>query len=264
MVVIPKDATPFVCVHNVTKDYAVGRSTLRALTGVSLHVKEGEIVSIVGPSGCGKTTLLKIIAGLIAPTDGFVEFGGKQVVKPLREIGFMPQFPTLLPWRNAVSNVLLPAEVNRNFHFDELHQKSLRLLKEVGLASFEEYYPQDLSGGMQQRVSLARALLLQPPLLLLDEPFGALDEPTRRDLSQLVSTVIACRRLSCIFVSHDVDEAVSIANRVLVFSPQPGRMLDEVTVPFTVPRSVDDLLSDPQFVSLVGRVRKLLFAAKGR
>lgn len=258
MVAAAGAGAPFLQVEGVSKDYRGAAGALAALADIKLEVGQGEIVSLVGPSGCGKTTLLKLVAGLLAPTRGRILLAGREVRGTQRGLGFVFQFPTLLPWRTVERNVLLPAEVNGPRVSEEMRSKCRALLCELGLEGFESAYPEGLSGGMQQRVALARAILLEPPLLLLDEPFGALDEPTRRELAGLLSALVVRHRLTCVVVSHDVAEAVFVANRVLVLSNRPGTIVRELAVPLAVPRT-RAVLSQEHFLKLVTETAGALF-----
>jgi NitT/TauT family transport system ATP-binding protein len=246
-------------VEGISQEYRIAGRQLPALADVSFEVAQGEILSLLGPSGCGKSTLLRLVAGLLPPTRGAVRLRDQQVLEPQCDLGFVFQFPTLLPWRTVERNVLLPAEVNRGVAPPDIREKARRMLAELGLAGFENSYPHNLSGGMQQRVALARAILLEPPLLLLDEPFGALDEPTRRELGSLLVATVNRYRLTCLFVSHDVEEAVFVAHRVLVLSNRPGRIVREVKVPLAQPRTLATL-SDETFLRLVAETTRIVFA----
>jgi NitT/TauT family transport system ATP-binding protein len=230
-------------------------------------VAEGEFVAVVGPSGCGKSTLMRLVTGLWPATEGAVAVDGATVAGPLSIAGMAFQNPTLLPWRTVLANVMLPLEVV------EPHRRQLRarraayeaeareLLALVGLAGFEEKYPWQLSGGMQQRASLCRALIHRPRLLMLDEPFGALDVFTREDLWAVLQDVWLARRPTVILVTHDLREAAYLADRVLVMSARPGRIIAEHAVPFARPRRMEDTY-DPGFVDLVHALRDHISAAR--
>jgi len=228
-----------------------------ALKDVSVKIQPGQFVSLLGPSGCGKTTLLNIVAGLTNQTDGNVYFS--EQTQP----GFMFQSPTLLPWRTAVDNVLLPAELGGRPKLAQrradatLEQRAQELLRTVGLSGFEHRYPEELSGGMQQRVAIARALLLESSLVLMDEPFSALDEFTREAMNLLILDVWAARGFTAMFVTHNVFEAVFLADRVLVMTPRPGRIVEDVTVSLPRPRTSDMIGSDG-FAADVRRVRQAI------
>ncbi|MDR1710950.1 MAG: ABC transporter ATP-binding protein [Propionibacteriaceae bacterium] len=227
--------------HNVT-----------ALDGVDLSLDENEFVSLVGVSGCGKSTLLNIIAGLAEPTTGEVLVGGQPVTGPGRDRGVVFQSSTLLPWKTAQGNVefaLRGEPISR----DERRARAREHLELVGLAGFEDAFPAQLSGGMQQRVALARSLSYRPSILLMDEPFGALDALTRRDMQELLTIVWEAHRLTVLFVTHDIEEAVYISDRVVTMTPRPGRILAETAVALPRPRRVEQQ-SEPEFLQLTAHL----------
>ena len=230
---------PFIKVRNLRKYYVtIEGEKLLALDGISFDVYEKEFVSIVGPSGCGKSTFLKIVAGLTPKSDGEVIVGGKQVNEPLSGIGMVFQSPALLQWRRVLENVLLPIEIFR-WNLEEYTQKAKNLLKFVGLEGFENKYPFELSGGMQQRVSICRALIIDPPLLLMDEPFGALDALTRDEMGLELLRIWQERKKTVLFVTHSIPEAVFLSDRVVVMSPRPGRIISDIKIDLPRPRKVD-------------------------
>jgi NitT/TauT family transport system ATP-binding protein len=257
---------PFVEIDNVAMRYGGVEGTL-ALEGTTLSVAQGEFVAVVGPSGCGKSTLMRLVTGLWPVTEGSVIVGGQEVAKPLSVAGMAFQNPTLLPWRSILDNVMLPLEVV------EPHRRRLRaeraayeaqarsLLKLVGLEGFEKKQPWQLSGGMQQRASLCRALIHQPALLMLDEPFGALDIFTREDLWAVLQEVWLERRPTVILVTHDLREAVFLADRVLCMSSRPGRIIAETAIPFARPRSLETTYT-PAFQALVAGLREQINRAR--
>ncbi|UFN47088.1 ABC transporter ATP-binding protein [Roseomonas sp. OT10] len=257
---------PFVEIGDVAMRYGGVEGTL-ALHGCTLRVAKGEFVAVVGPSGCGKSTLMRLVTGLWPASAGSVIVAGQEVDGPLSVAGMAFQNPTLLPWRNILANVMLPLEVvephRRRLRRERLayEDKARRLLSIVGLSGFEGKYPWQLSGGMQQRASLCRALIHDPQLLMLDEPFGALDVFTREDLWVELQTVCATLRPTVILVTHDLREAVFLADRVLVMSSRPGRIIAERTVPFGRPRSLDDMYTQP-FQELVHELREHISAAR--
>ena len=220
-----------------------------ALAGVDLTVASSEFVSIVGPSGCGKTTLLRIASGLSEPSDGAAQVHTEK-------IGYVFQDPTLLPWRTVRANVELFAEL-RGLSKDERQRRANDAIELVGLTDFAYHHPRALSGGMRMRVSLARALTLEPELFLFDEPFGTLDDITRERLNDELLQLYVTQRFSALFVTHSVTEAVFMSTRVLVMSGRPGQMLGDFTVPFEYPRS-PRLRFDEQFVQLAGEVSACL------
>jgi NitT/TauT family transport system ATP-binding protein len=235
-----------------------GQATLRALDRVDLEVAEGELVTLVGRSGCGKSTLLRILAGLIPATDGRVTIAGREVRGPSRDVALAFQRPALLPWRNVLENVLLPVEIlrlDRRAH----RRKAEELLALVGLAGFEDHAPYELSGGMQQRVALCRALVYEPRVLLMDEPFAALDALTREELSLELQRILAERGKTIVFVTHSISEAVLLADRVVVMTPRPGRIAEIVPVEAQRPRSLG-MAGSEQLAHASARVHDLLFA----
>jgi NitT/TauT family transport system ATP-binding protein len=235
-----------------------GQSALRALDRVDLEVAEGELVTLVGRSGCGKSTLLRILAGLIPATDGRVTIAGREVRGPSRDVALAFQRPALLPWRNVLQNVLLPVEIlglDKRAH----RQKAEELLGLVGLAGFEDSAPYELSGGMQQRVALCRSLLYEPRVLLMDEPFAALDALTREELSLELQRILAERGKTIVFVTHSISEAVLLADRVVVMTPRPGRIAEIVPVEADRPRSLG-MAGSERLAHASARVHDLLFA----
>jgi NitT/TauT family transport system ATP-binding protein len=244
--------------RNISKTYRTrtAQGNVQALTPLNLEIDEGEFVSFVGPSGCGKSTLLNIVAGLLPPTTGEVHFDDEVLTEPSRKIGFMFQQPVLLPWRTVRKNVLLPSEV---FGRDaaEMSQRAEDVLRMVGLGDFMGALPQHLSGGMQQRVALARVLVYEPKMLLMDEPFGALDEFTRETMNLELLNLTKPQGITVLFVTHNISEAVFLADRVVVMSPRPGRISGVIDVPFGGERKID-VMRDPEFTELVFQVRSML------
>ncbi len=256
----------FVSIEDVALRYGGADGTL-ALDGTSLAVEEGEFVAVVGPSGCGKSTLMRLVTGLWPASAGRVAVAGKPVDGPLSIAGMAFQNPTLLPWRTVLDNVMLPLEVVQP------HRRLLRarraayeaqarqLLTLVGLGGFEGRNPWQLSGGMQQRVSLCRALIHEPALLMLDEPFAALDVFTREDLWLVLQEVWLARRPTVILVTHDLREAAFLADRVLVMSARPGRIIAERAVPFARPRGLE-ITYDAPFQALAHDLRDHIATAR--
>ena len=230
---------------------------VEALREVSFTVGRGEFVSIVGQSGCGKSTLLKILAGLLAMTTGTIFIEGQAVDGPRRDIGLMFQKPLLLEWRRVLDNVLLPVEIYR-LDRQEYEEKARRLLGTAGLADFLRKYPFELSGGMQQRVALCRALVAEPSLLLMDEPFGALDMLTRQKMGFELLRLWEQWKSTVLFVTHDVDEAVMLSDTVLVMSSRPGRIIGAFTVDLPRPRQIF-AKDTPEFTHFSSRVRRCLW-----
>jgi len=233
----------------------VYRPNVRALDDISFQIDAGEFVSIVGPSGCGKSTLLRLVAGLVQPTAGELSVGGLPPAKARRSaarLSVVFQDATLLPWRSVTANVQLPLELSGS---SRIRSKALvgHVLNMVGLADFARRYPNELSGGMRMRASLARALVTDPDLLLLDEPFGALDDLTRQLLNEELSALWTARRWTGIFITHNISEAVFLSQRVLVMSARPGRIVADIRVPFASPRRAE-LRAQADFAHLTGEV----------
>ena len=231
--------TRFGILDDVSKSFpGASRSAppIVALENVSYRIRQGELVSLLGPSGCGKTTLLRIIAGLTRATSGRVEIRGRVVDGPQPDFGFVFQSPNLLPWRTVLANVLFPMEIARR-NDQRARARALELLDLVGLAAFAKNRPHQLSGGMKQRVALCRALVPQPSLLLMDEPFGALDELTRMEMQDLLLNIRRVHGTTIVFVTHSIAEAVYLADEVLVFSRRPGRVIDRIRTDFAYPRT---------------------------
>ncbi len=241
--------TPVLGVRDVTKDFrdASGRR-VRALDGVSLRVGAGEFVALVGPSGSGKSTLLSIVAGLESPTSGVVALNGDASAPRLGRVGYMPQRDLLLPWRTALGNAIAGLQV-QGVPASEARRRARSLFAAFGLSGFEESYPHALSGGMRQRVAFVRTVLAAGDLLLLDEPFGALDALTRAGLQRWLLEIWGGLAKSCLLVTHDVDEALLLADRVYVLSSRPGRVRLERTVPLERPRHMTQL-AQPEAAAL--------------
>ncbi|MEO3470514.1 ABC transporter ATP-binding protein [Roseomonas sp. CAU 1739] len=257
---------PFVQIDGVSMRYGGVEGTL-ALRDASLDVGDGEFVAVVGPSGCGKSTLMRLVTGLWPPTEGTVIVDGREVDGPLSMAGMAFQNPTLLPWRNIIDNVMLPLEVVQP-HRRQLRaqrgmyeRKARDLLKLVGLDGFESKFPWQLSGGMQQRASLCRALVHDPRLLMLDEPFGALDVFTREDLWDVMQAVWLAKKPTVILVTHDLKEAVYLADRVLIMSSRPGRIIAERRVPYPRPRRLDQTY-EAEFQAIVHELRDRIAEAR--
>lgn len=243
--------------ESVAKTYHTpGRTSVKALEPVDLQISAGSFVSMVGPSGCGKTTLLNIVSGLLAPTSGHVLFEGEVVVEPSRDMGVMFQTPVLLPWRTVEKNVLLPAEVF-GIPTNDIRPRVEETLDMVGLSDFSHALPQHLSGGMQQRVALARVLAYRPKVLLMDEPFGALDEFTREAMNLELLRLTRPAGITVVFVTHNILEAVFLSDRVVVMTPRPGRVAGVIDVPFGDAREVE-VMREQSFTEKVFAVRELL------
>ena len=233
--------------RQISKAFRVNGRLVQALEGVSLWAKPQEFVSLIGPSGCGKSTLLNIICGLMQPDSGEILLHGVHERHRLGRIGYMPQRDLLLPWRKLLDNIILGPEVMGR-DLDEARREARELLPLFGLAGFEDSYPSTLSGGMRQRAALMRTFLCRQEIVLLDEPFGALDALTRRTMRKWLLDVWAQFRQTVIFVTHDVEEAVFLSDRVYVFSPRPGKVIHELEVNLPRPRT-ERLSSDPRFVA---------------
>jgi NitT/TauT family transport system ATP-binding protein len=257
---LPVDVRPdFVSVENACLYYGAERNVL-ALKDTSFSIARGQFVAVVGPSGCGKSTLLKLISGLSLPTAGRVIVDGQEVRKPLKNIGMAFQNPALLPWRNTLDNLLLPLQVVQAHRHDfgrkrEQHVDHARaLLAKVGLEGVDEKFPWQLSGGMQQRVSLCRSLIHEPEILLLDEPFGALDAFTREELWDTLQVLWEEQKFTVLLVTHDLTEAVYLADKVLVMSRRPGRVTYAADIDVPRPRNEDTRFT-PAFIEHVRELR---------
>jgi NitT/TauT family transport system ATP-binding protein len=229
---------------------------LEALRSLDLEIERGAFISVVGPSGCGKTTFLRILAGLEPATSGEVLLDGRAVRKPGGDRGFVFQSDNLLPWRSVLANAMIGPEVAGTTG-PAVRQRTLDLLKLVGLAGFEDYYPRQLSGGMRQRVNLARALAIDPEILLMDEPFSALDAQTREIMQTELMRIWEQGRKTVVFVTHQIDEAVFLSDRVLVFGRRPGRLQESVDIALPRPRSLP-LKRTPEFVHYVDHIWRLI------
>jgi NitT/TauT family transport system ATP-binding protein len=229
---------PLIEVAGVSKIYPSSGGPVHAVEGVSLEIGDGEFVSVVGPSGCGKSTFLLIIAGLIPASSGEVRIGGRVVSRPQTEIGIVFQNPVLLDWRTVLGNVLLQVEA-RSLDLAAFRPKAQGLLKSVGLEGFEDKYPFELSGGMRQRTAICRALIHDPPLLLMDEPFGALDALTREQMRLDIERLWMQTRKTVLFITHSISEAILLSDRVVVMSPRPGTIERIVQIDLPRPRGLE-------------------------
>ena len=258
---IPADAPaaqPYLEFRNLTKVYATDDGPVRALDQISLAQRQGEFLSILGPSGCGKSTLMMIAAGLLPASNGLVVVRGQRVVAPRTDIGIIFQSPVLLEWRTALGNIMLQAEAR---HLDRrgAERRARELLTAVGLAGFEGKYPDELSGGMRQRVSLCRALIHNPPQLLMDEPFGALDALTRDQLVLDLQRLWNETRMTVLFITHSVAEAVFLSDRVIVMTPRPGRIDRVIDIDLPRPRTLA-MRESPEFNGYNRQILDLLLA----
>jgi NitT/TauT family transport system ATP-binding protein len=256
---VPGDAGPVVQVETVSKAFPAERGEVLALDRVSLEVARREFLVLVGASGCGKSTLLNLVAALLNPSAGTI-WRAPEIDRP-GGIGMVFQNPVLLPWRGVLDNVLVPAEIYR-LPRAEYRAKALALLELVGLTGFEKVFPYQLSGGMQQRVSLCRALLTDPPLLLMDEPFGALDAITRENMNLELQRVWSENRKTVILVTHSIQEAVFLADRIVVMTPRPGRIAAVLQNELERPRSMDTFRA-PLFGEYSARIRETIVGSSG-
>jgi NitT/TauT family transport system ATP-binding protein len=264
----PARRTAFVELEKVTHTYGRGEKQVHALDETNLRIEQGDFIALVGPSGCGKSTILKLVTGLINASTGYVFVAGRQVgAEPVR-VGMAFQNPTLLPWLTLRENVMLPLKIVPPFRQDyrakrkgEFRDRIEALLAQVGLAGFSDKYPWQLSGGMLQRASLCRALIHEPQLLMLDEPFGALDQFTREELWAIMQDLWMTHRPTVLLVTHDLKEAAYLANRICVMQARPGRIIDDSVVPYPRPRTIA-MTFDPSFVTLTQRLRELIVAAR--
>ncbi|MFJ9113363.1 ABC transporter ATP-binding protein [Streptomyces sp. NPDC102283] len=234
-----------------------------AIGDVSLDVAPGEFVAIVGPSGCGKSTLLKLVAGLLTASSGEVLLGGERVTGPRHDIGYVFQRAALLEWRSALRNILLQAEI-RHMEPTVARARADELIRMTGLTGFEDAYPHELSGGMQQRVALCRALLHEPPVLLMDEPFGALDALTREQMNTELNRIWRTTGTTVLLVTHSISEAVYLADRVVVMSPRPGTVTEIIDVGLPAERDYSETLGRPEFRAAAAHIRDLLGAVSAQ
>jgi NitT/TauT family transport system ATP-binding protein len=235
-------------------------STL-AVDGVTLELARSDFVCLVGPSGCGKTTFLNAVAGFIPIQGGTLRLDGADIPGPGPDRAMVFQQPSLLPWRKVVDNVTYGLELGKKIKRGAARERARELLDLVGLSAFVDRYPAQLSGGMQQRVNLARALAVDPQLLLLDEPFASIDAQTREVMQVELLRICTAQDVSALFVTHDISEAAFLADRVGVFSPRPGRIVREVTVPFERPRD-QRIRRTPEFIALVEEISEILYSAE--
>jgi len=251
---------PFVDLKGVSLTYRLGKDTTLALADATLGIDKGEFIAVVGPSGCGKSTIMKLVTGLLPASGGEVRVAGEKVTGPIKGVGMAFQNPTLMPWRTTMNNILLPLEVvephKRRFrsHRAEYEKRVMALLTIVGLADFADKYPWQLSGGMQQRSNLCRALIHEPGLLMLDEPFGALDAFTREELWGVMQALWLEKKFTAVLVTHDLREAVYLADTVYVMSRRPGRIVLSRKIDIPRPRTLATTF-EPHFVDLVHELR---------
>ena len=252
---------PLIQLRNISRTFAsVKGDKIHSLDDVSLDIYPNEFVSIVGPSGCGKSTLLKIIGGLLKPTSGSLSVDGAEVNGPVDDVGFVFQNATLFPWRTVEGNIMLPIDV-KHLARGQYAQRGRDLLQLTGMLGFENKYPFELSGGMQQRVSIVRALIHNPKIILMDEPFGALDAMTREQMGLELLRIWQSQRITTVFVTHDIAEAIFLADRVVVMSPRPGKIVKIVDVQLTRPRDLS-VMSEKRFLDLQLEIRSDLHLIK--
>jgi NitT/TauT family transport system ATP-binding protein len=250
----------FVELKGVQLEYRLGNERTLALSDATLSMSKGEFIAVVGPSGCGKSTLMKLVTGLLPPTGGEVRVRGERVTRPIKGVGMAFQNPTLMPWRSTRDNVLLPLEVvephKRNFRRNRAQYRAQAdaLLASVGLGGFADKYPWQLSGGMQQRSNLCRALIHEPEILMLDEPFGALDAFTREELWGVMQALWLEKRFTAVLVTHDLREAAYLADTIYVMSRRPGRIIEAKRVDIPRPRTLATTF-EPHFVEIVHELR---------
>jgi NitT/TauT family transport system ATP-binding protein len=254
----PETSAAELSVEHLGKDFATRGSTIRVLDDVSFSVKRGEFFVIVGPSGCGKSTLLRIIQGLETLNEGVITLAGRPLLGPSADRGFVFQQDSLYPWRTVLQNVLFGLEIMGKASA-ETTARAMSLIDLVGLKGFEHHYPRELSGGMRQRVNLARALAIDPQMLLMDEPFAALDALTRETMQQELLRIAAAANKTVVFITHQIDEAVLLADRVLVLSARPGRVMETIPIELPRPRSLATKRSQ-EFQGLVDRISNLVSA----
>lgn len=229
------DSKPLIEIEHIGKTYRTRNGEVQAVKDLHFNVHDGEFVSLLGPSGCGKSTLLSIISGLVKQSKGRVRVKGKEVNEPRTDVGIIFQKPLLLEWRTIIDNILLQAEI-RKLPLDQYRVKAKELLKLVGLEGFENKYPKELSGGMQQRVAICRALLHDPQILLMDEPFGALDALTRERTGSDIEHLWMKHKKTCFLITHDIEEAVMLSDRVIILSNRPCEVIKEIKIDFPRPR----------------------------
>lgn len=243
-------------VSGVKQHFKVGGNSVMALDNVNLDIRTGEFISLLGPSGCGKSTLFMIIAGLLRPTEGRVEIAGQHVVRPVTDVGIAFQQDLLVDWRTILDNVMLQAEV-RKLNLAAARQRAMGLLAQVGLGGFEEKRPWQLSGGMRQRAAICRALLHDAPILMMDEPFGALDALTRDQMNLDLQDIWAGSGKTAILVTHSLSEAIFLSDRVILMSPRPGRVALDLHIDLPRPRTAD-MKETPQFAAYQKQLRSLI------
>jgi NitT/TauT family transport system ATP-binding protein len=257
----PAPLMPLVSLTGVSKRFVTRAGVeITALRDITLAIARDQFVTLVGPSGCGKSTVLKLISGITPPSEGEVRLNGQRLERPSRKIGMVFQRPVLLPWRNVVDNVLFPIEM-LGWPVQAYRDTAKRLIRLVGLQGFENALPGELSGGMQQRASICRALIYDPEMLLMDEPFGALDAMTREDLSIELLRIWTERRKTVVFVTHSINEAVLLADRVIVMCARPGQVVIDMSITLPRPRSLSTEFTS-EFKDYVQMIRDVIYAER--
>ncbi len=251
---VDAEGPPFVRIRNVDKTYVARGAGLKAVDGLSLDLATGEFLSVVGPSGCGKSTLMMMVAGLVPVTAGEIMIRGQRITDPYTDVGVIFQRDALLEWRTVLNNVLLQIDIRRldRRRYDQVARD---LLARAGIGGFETYYPWELSGGMRQRVSLCRALVHDPALLLMDEPFGALDALTREQMNLDLQRLWLENRKTMLFITHSISEAIFLADRIIVMTPRPGRIAAELHIDLPRPRRLS-VRETPAFGRYVAQIRE--------
>lgn len=252
---------PFVSFKRIGHTYNSDKHSVTVLNDVDFNVEKHEFVAIVGPSGCGKSTLLRLLSGLITPTQGEISVFGHPVTGPREDIGIVFQKPTLLPWKNILDNVLFPLKHKFSFVSQKEQKHAKVLLDMVGLAGFENSMPDQLSGGMQQRVGIARALLLNPDILIMDEPFSALDALTREEMGFELQKIWMEKPKTVLFITHSISEAVLLADKVLVMGPRPSTVLEEINIDLPRPRDIHTL-QQPKFGLYTNKIREYFYRSE--
>jgi NitT/TauT family transport system ATP-binding protein len=250
---------PYISLKQVAKVYWTKHGAMRACEDIDLEIRRSEFVAVVGPSGCGKTTILKMVAGLVPYSSGSITVGGAVVRAPQTDVGIVFQDAIMLDWRDVLSNVMIQIDI-RGMDRGRYEPVARELLKATGLGGFENRKPYELSGGMRQRVSICRALVHDPPVLMMDEPFGALDALTREQISTDIQRLWMERRKTALHITHSIPEAVLLADRVVVMSPRPGRIVEIIDIDLPRPRRLDRV--PPAFHDYTGRIRDI-FKSKG-
>jgi NitT/TauT family transport system ATP-binding protein len=250
-------AAALIDARSISKVFRSGNETVEALRDVTFGIQAGEFVSFLGPSGCGKTTLMMILVGLTVADAGEARIGGRRINAPFTDVGIVFQYPELLDWRTTLENILLQIEIRR-LPLSKFVGRAKELLAQVGLAGFENRFPFELSGGMKQRVALCRALIHDPEILLMDEPFGALDALTRDQMNLDLQRLWLEKRKTAVFVTHSIDEAVFLSDRIIVMTPRPGQIAEIIAIDLPRPRTLDRK-DTPQFAAFTSHIRRRFF-----